>query len=418
MAPLPSVRPADPAGQMRYDTIQALWRPPQKRLSREDIASAVTDFSALVRSAKDRWDAIEKDEATKAASADVTKARFAVERTLIAAAVSAAIGFGHVTILSQYVLICPCPNSSAQSFVYMIDSPISSPPRQNQNQNHTHEKKEFPLGANTGSNRLGAHQLFLLLLSKVLRDRIKEEDFTSDLVHEILDVSGFRHTPPALLARSLTSSAVDLSSQPGDDDLGTTQVRQGCRSPGQEGRPENAGAGRQDRRSRHGGRKAASRSQGRRRPSRGGSRRSGAGGAQGLQEAQRERRRQASAAKEASASLRDDFRRWSVRGGQNRDGASSARPSGLAAESSVGGECHGRCQRQVESGTWPPEAHELPRRHERKRQGEAFASAEDDVDNEVCVLEPVCRAFQPSACPPVLTGAPVLLRSDRSPGPP
>ena len=120
MAPLPPVRPADPAGQMGYDMIQVLWRPPQKLLSRDEIASAVADFSALIKSAKDRWDAIEKDEATKSASADVIKARFATERTLIAAAVSAAIGFGHVTILSQYVLIHPCPNSSAQSFVYII----------------------------------------------------------------------------------------------------------------------------------------------------------------------------------------------------------------------------------------------------------------------------------------------------------
>ena len=37
-------------------------------------------------------------------------------------------------------------------------------------------------------DRLGAHTLFLLLLCKVLRDRIKDDDCSGDLVMNILEV--------------------------------------------------------------------------------------------------------------------------------------------------------------------------------------------------------------------------------------
>ena len=120
--PLPLPRPSDPIGALRHDTVKALWRPKNTSISRTSIATSFADFSALVKTLKDRWDEIGRADTTQTQSAEVIKSRGAHQRRLIATWVSAALEYGHPMTLNQLRYSSP-PSTFSSLITIVVDLP-------------------------------------------------------------------------------------------------------------------------------------------------------------------------------------------------------------------------------------------------------------------------------------------------------
>ncbi|KAI9798839.1 MAG: hypothetical protein M1825_004962 [Sarcosagium campestre] len=106
-SPLPLARPKDDVGAVRYDTIKALWRPRQSGISGDEVRRAMAEYWAVVKSIRDDWNAVEKDEADKKIDDAAVKARLSAKRDLMASAIATALEFGHTRIVESLALNVP-----------------------------------------------------------------------------------------------------------------------------------------------------------------------------------------------------------------------------------------------------------------------------------------------------------------------
>ncbi|KAI9782643.1 MAG: hypothetical protein M1816_001757 [Peltula sp. TS41687] len=120
---------------IRYDTMEALWRPRREPLLKEQIMAALGAFSHIATGFRDRWAAIGKDEAEKLGTPEAIKDRYRNERALLETCLTTAFEHGHEFIVEK----------------------------------------------------IGEHRLFISHLCKVLLDRIKDDDYTATSVTTILD---------------------------------------------------------------------------------------------------------------------------------------------------------------------------------------------------------------------------------------
>lgn len=101
ISPLPSEKPTDLVGAVRYDTIKALWRPRNQDLFKEQIKEALSNFSQIATVFRDEWGAIGKDEAEKQATPESAKARYAEQRKRLESSLAAALEHGHEFIVEK-----------------------------------------------------------------------------------------------------------------------------------------------------------------------------------------------------------------------------------------------------------------------------------------------------------------------------
>ncbi|KAI9827330.1 MAG: hypothetical protein M1826_006435 [Phylliscum demangeonii] len=134
VSPLPATRPTDPCGMVAYDTIRSLWRPKRMALTAEDIRKGLRDFVDVADRLRERWFAIEKAEAEKKTAAADLKDQYEHQRRLLNAALVAAREHGHEVMLE---MIC-------------------------------------------------GHGRFIMYLVKVLHERIREDDYSSLVVQNVL----------------------------------------------------------------------------------------------------------------------------------------------------------------------------------------------------------------------------------------
>lgn len=101
ICPLPSEKPTDRIGAIRYDTIKALWRPRYQSLPKEQSKEALSDFSQIATTFRDEWGAVGKDETEKKGTPESIKARYAEQREILESSLLAALEHGHEFIVEK-----------------------------------------------------------------------------------------------------------------------------------------------------------------------------------------------------------------------------------------------------------------------------------------------------------------------------
>ncbi|KAI9851248.1 MAG: hypothetical protein M1838_004167 [Thelocarpon superellum] len=150
---LPPTKPEDPIEAVKYDTTKILWRSSRRGLTGEEIKTAMGDYWNLLKPIRDKWNDLEKADGDKGSDAPTIKDQIAEQRALVAASVSAALQEGHPDIVQ----------------------------------------------------RLGdIHPLVHILCQKVLRDRVKAEDYGGSITADTLELLSRFVTLPAAILEKLT----------------------------------------------------------------------------------------------------------------------------------------------------------------------------------------------------------------------
>lgn len=108
-SPLPLVRPNDSVNGARYDTMQAVWSPRNKRPAADKVKSALVAFPKIIKTLRDAW----KDQVQAMKSAEnqgnndkatKLKSDVALQRQLMDTIVRTALDVGHPMIVEKYAL--------------------------------------------------------------------------------------------------------------------------------------------------------------------------------------------------------------------------------------------------------------------------------------------------------------------------
>lgn len=106
-SPLPAVRPNDTVNGAKFDTIQAVWSPRNKRPSADKVKSALVAFPKIIKSLRDAWR--DQVQAMKSAEnqgdndkAARLKKEVALQRQLMDTIVRTALDMGHPMIVEKY----------------------------------------------------------------------------------------------------------------------------------------------------------------------------------------------------------------------------------------------------------------------------------------------------------------------------
>jgi hypothetical protein len=111
-SPLPSARPEEPHGAVRYDVIKATWYPRRSPLSSEKIKDSLHNIWEVLNTIQKRWRADSKavtdaEDQKKTGELPVLKDRVASQRDLLQSALKAALDYAHPDVLYQMGKIKP-----------------------------------------------------------------------------------------------------------------------------------------------------------------------------------------------------------------------------------------------------------------------------------------------------------------------
>lgn len=106
--PIPPTRPIEPLAAARYDTIQAVWSPRNRRPNADKVKNALVAFKDVIKTVRDTWK--ENTQAMKTAEnqGDNTQAAqlknaVVLQRHLMDVVVSTTLEMGHPMIVEKYV---------------------------------------------------------------------------------------------------------------------------------------------------------------------------------------------------------------------------------------------------------------------------------------------------------------------------
>lgn len=99
--PLPATKPTDPVEAIKYDTTKIVWRSARRGLSGDEIKAALGGFNGIIKTIRDKWNALEKAETEKTKDAATVKTEIAHQRGLVAAVIATAIKVGHSDIIER-----------------------------------------------------------------------------------------------------------------------------------------------------------------------------------------------------------------------------------------------------------------------------------------------------------------------------
>ena len=107
-SPIPPIRPIEPLDAARYDTIQAVWSPRNRRPNADKVKNALVAFKDVVKTVRDTWK--ENTQAMKTAEnqgdnvqASQLKNAVVLQRHLMDVVVSTTLEMGHPMIVEKYV---------------------------------------------------------------------------------------------------------------------------------------------------------------------------------------------------------------------------------------------------------------------------------------------------------------------------
>lgn len=108
-SPIPSVRPNDTVNAAKYDTMQAVWSPRNKRVPADKVKSALVTFPKIIKTLRDAWK--DQVQAMKLAEnqgdndkAMKIKKEVALQRQVMDVIVRTALDVGHPMIVEKYEL--------------------------------------------------------------------------------------------------------------------------------------------------------------------------------------------------------------------------------------------------------------------------------------------------------------------------
>lgn len=108
-SPIPPVRPSDTVDAAKYDTMQAVWSPRNKRVPADKVKSALVTFPKIIKTLRDAWK--DQVQAMKLAEnqgdndkAMKIKKDVALQRQVMDVIVRTALDVGHPMIVEKYDL--------------------------------------------------------------------------------------------------------------------------------------------------------------------------------------------------------------------------------------------------------------------------------------------------------------------------
>lgn len=126
-SPLPAARPSDTVNGAKYDTIQAVWSPRNKRPSADKVKSALVAFPKIIKSLRDAWrDQVQAMKSAENQGDNDKAARLkkdvALQRQLMDTIVRTALDMGHPMIVEKYETPPPIPPTPFISLVSLVSS--------------------------------------------------------------------------------------------------------------------------------------------------------------------------------------------------------------------------------------------------------------------------------------------------------
>lgn len=122
-SPIPPVRPSEPEAAARYDTLQAVWSPRNRRPHADKVKGALVAFKDVVKAVRDTWK--EKSQAMKMAEnkgendkAAQIKKDVVLQRRLMDVVVSTTLEQGHPTIVEK---LGEHPMAVAAMYSFLLD---------------------------------------------------------------------------------------------------------------------------------------------------------------------------------------------------------------------------------------------------------------------------------------------------------
>lgn len=107
-SPIPQTRPTEPLAAARYDTLQAVWSPRNRRPNADKVKNALVAFKDVVKAVRDTWK--DNSQAMKMAEnqgnsdkATKLKDQVVLQRRLMDVVVSTTLEMGHPMIVEKYV---------------------------------------------------------------------------------------------------------------------------------------------------------------------------------------------------------------------------------------------------------------------------------------------------------------------------
>lgn len=107
-SPIPPTRPTEPLAAARYDTLQAIWSPRNRRPNVDKVKNALVAFKDVVKAVRDTWK--ESSQAMKTAEnqgdsgkATQLKNQVVLQRRVMDVVISTTLEMGHPMIVEKYV---------------------------------------------------------------------------------------------------------------------------------------------------------------------------------------------------------------------------------------------------------------------------------------------------------------------------
>lgn len=108
-SPIPPVRPSEPLAAARYDALQAVWSPRNRRPNADKVKNTLVAFKNVVKAVRDMWK--EHSQAMKTAEnqgendkAAQLKNEVVLQRRVMDVVVSTTLEMGHPMIVEKYVV--------------------------------------------------------------------------------------------------------------------------------------------------------------------------------------------------------------------------------------------------------------------------------------------------------------------------
>ncbi|KAK5687968.1 hypothetical protein LTS12_028952, partial [Elasticomyces elasticus] len=105
-SPIPPTRPTEPLAAARYDTLQAIWSPRNRRPNAEKVKNALVAFKDVVKAVRDTWK--ESSQAMKTAEnqgdsgkATQLKNQVVLQRRVMDVVISTTLEMGHPMIVEK-----------------------------------------------------------------------------------------------------------------------------------------------------------------------------------------------------------------------------------------------------------------------------------------------------------------------------